>query len=238
LRNWCARGAWASEGAVEVTSANQEFAAVILSAGSSSRMGTPKALLDAEADTTFLDRLAGVFLDCGCAVYAVLGPDAERIAAAARRASEIVFLLNPNPARGQISSLQCGLRVAARGVKGVFFTPVDAPGLERDTVIALMNAFGESDYVVPMFGGRRGHPVLLRASCAGEFMTLAEGATARDVLQARSAATRLVEVPDSAILDDIDDPAAYAQWRARALPPQANRIRKGDASNTTRERLP
>ncbi len=218
--------------------ATPEFAAIILAAGSSSRMGTPKALLDAGADTTFLDRLAGVFLDCGCAVYAVLGGDAERIAAATRRASEIVFVLNPNPARGQISSLQCGLRVAARGAKGVFFTPVDTPGLERDTVLALMNAFGESDYVVPVFDGQRGHPVLVRAGCAGEFMTLPEGATARDVLQARRPATRLVEVPDKAILDDIDDHAAYEQWRRRALPARATRVRKGAGGNAPRERLP
>jgi molybdenum cofactor cytidylyltransferase len=198
--------------------ATPEFAAVILAAGSSSRMGTPKALLDAGADATFLDRLADVFLDCGCAVYAVLGAEAERIAAATRRASEIVFVLNPNPARGQISSLQCGLRAAARGAQGVFFTPVDAPGVSRATVLALKNAFGAADYVVPAFHGRRGHPVLLRASCAGEFMALAAGATARDVLQGRRAATRLVDVPDSAILDDIDDPAAYEQWREKALP--------------------
>jgi len=200
-----------------VTPAAPDFAAIILAAGSSLRMGTPKALLDAGADATFLDRLADVFLDCGCSVYAVLGADAERIAAATRRASEIVFVLNPNPARGQISSLQCGLRAASRGSKGVFFTPVDAPGVGRDTVLALKSAFGIADYVVPVFHGRRGHPVLLRASCAGEFMALPEGATARTVLQTRRAATHLLEVPDSAILDDIDDRAAYEKWREQAL---------------------
>ena len=215
-----------------MTLAIPEFAAIILAAGTSSRMGTPKALLDAGADATFLDRLAGVFLDCGCAVYAVLGADAERIAAAVRRASEIVFVLNPNSARGQISSLQCGLRAAAHAAQGV-----DAPGVGRDTVLALKNAFGASDYVVPVFHGRRGHPVLLRASCAGEFMALPDGATARDVLQARRAATRLVEVPDSAILDDIDDPAAYAQWREQALPrPQS--IEERAAGDVADDRAP
>ncbi|MGD0580153.1 MAG: nucleotidyltransferase family protein [Bryobacteraceae bacterium] len=220
-----------------MTLAAPEFAAVILAAGSSSRMGTPKALLDAGTDTTFLDRLAGVFLDCGCAVYAVLGGDAERIAASARRASEIVFILNPNPARGQISSLQCGLRAAARGAKGVFFTPVDAPGIERDTVLALKNAFGESDYVVPVFHGKRGHPVLLRASCAEEFLSLPEGATARDLLQARRSATCQVEVPDSAILDDIDDPVAYEKWRTKASP-RTKSPREDADSDASGERLP
>jgi molybdenum cofactor cytidylyltransferase len=220
-----------------VTLATPEFAAIILAAGCSSRMGTPKALLDAGAGATFLERLADVFLECGCAVYAVLGADAERIAAATRRASEIVFVLNPNPARGQISSLQCGLRAAAPGAQGIFFTPVDAPGVGCDTVLALKNAFGATDYVVPAFHGRRGHPVLLRAACAGEFMALAAGATARDVLQVRRAATRLLEVPDSAILDDIDDPAAYAQWREQALTrPQS--IEECAASDAAERRSP
>jgi CTP:molybdopterin cytidylyltransferase MocA len=79
--------------------------------------------------------------------------------------------------------------------------------------------------------------VLLRASCAGEFMALPDGATARDVLQARRAATRLVEVPDSAILDDIDDPAAYAQWREQALPrPQS--IEERAAGDVADDRAP
>jgi CTP:molybdopterin cytidylyltransferase MocA len=214
--------------------AEPQFAAVILAAGSSSRMGTPKALLDAGADTTFLDTLAGVFLDCGCAVYAVLGADAERIAASVRRSSEIVFVLNPDPARGQLSSLQCGLNAAARGVQGVFFTPVDAPAVRRETVLALMDAFGHSDYVIPAFNGKRGHPVLLRASCAGAFLALPPGTTARDVLQARYAATRILEVPDRAILDDIDDPAAYEQWR-RQVEARAKGPREGAGGGASRE---
>ena len=199
-----------------MTLAKPEFAAVILAAGCSSRMGTPKALLDAGGGATFLDRLAGVFLDCGCAVYAVVAGQAEQVASSARRAPEIVFVLNPDPSRGQISSLQCGLRAAAHGAAGVFFTPVDAPGVQRETVHALQQAFGETDYVVPVFQGRRGHPVLMRVACVAEFLNPPAGATARDLLQARRAATRFLEVPDSAILDDIDDPDSYAHWRKQA----------------------
>ena len=68
-------------------------------------------------------------------------------------------------------------------------------------------------------------------------MALAAGATARDVLQVRRAATRLLEVPDSAILDDIDDPAAYAQWREQALTrPQS--IEECAASDAAERRSP
>jgi molybdenum cofactor cytidylyltransferase len=201
-----------------VTPGAASFAAVILAAGASSRMGTPKALLDAGTGESFLDRLAGVFLDAGCAVYAVLGEDAATIARASRRGSEIAFLLNPDPSRGQLSSLQCGLRAARAAAQAIFFTPVDAPGISRETVVVLKDFLSGMDFAVPIFEGRRGHPVLMRSVCAAEFLAPPEGASARDILHARRASTRFVEVADPGILDDIDDPAGYERWRGGMLP--------------------
>ena len=193
------------------------FAAVILAAGASSRMGTSKALLDAGAGESFLDRLAGVFLDAGCAVYVVLGDDAEPVARASRRGSEITFVLNPDPSRGQLSSLQCGLRAAAAGVDAIFFTPVDAPGILRETILVLKDFLAGMDFAIPFYEGKRGHPVLMRAACAAEFLTPPAGASARDILHARRASTRFVEVADPGILEDIDDPAGYERWRSGKL---------------------
>jgi molybdenum cofactor cytidylyltransferase len=197
-----------------VTPGAARFAAVILAAGASSRMGTIKALLDAGAGESFLDHLAGVFLDAGCAVYAVLGEDAGPIARASRRGSEITFVLNPDPSRGQLSSLQCGLRAAMTGADAIFFTPVDAPGISPQTVLVLQNFLAGMDFAIPIYEGKRGHPVLLRTSCAAEFLNPSEGASARDILHARRASTRFVEVLDPGILEDIDDPATYENWRS------------------------
>jgi CTP:molybdopterin cytidylyltransferase MocA len=57
----------------------------------------------------------------------------------------------------------------------------------------------------------------MRAGCAAEFLNPPEGASARDILHARRASTRFVEVADPGILEDIDDPAGYERWRARML---------------------
>ena len=193
------------------------FAAVILAAGASSRMGTIKALLDAGAGESFLDHLASLFLDASCAVYAVLGEDAGPIARASRRGSEITFVLNPDPSRGQLSSLQCGLRAAMTGADAIFFSPVDAPGISRETIIVLQNFLAGMDFAIPIYEGKRGHPVLMKSACAAEFLNPPEGASARDILHARRASTRFIEVADPGILEDLDDPAAYEQWRTRAL---------------------
>lgn len=199
-----------------MTPGTETFAAVILAAGASSRMGTPKALLDAGAGESFLDRLAGVFLAAGCSVYAVLGEDATPIAKASRRCAEITFVLNPDPSRGQLSSLQCGLRAVA-GADSVFFTPVDAPGISRGTILVLQDFLAGKDFAIPIYEGKRGHPVLMRAACAAEFLHPPDGASARDILHARRASTRFVEVADPGILEDIDDPAGYEHWRAGSL---------------------
>jgi molybdenum cofactor cytidylyltransferase len=191
---------------------------VILAAGASSRMGTPKALLDAGAGESFLDRLAGVFLDAGCTVYVVLGEDAGPIARASRRCSEITFVLNPDPSRGQLSSLQCGLRAAIAGAGAIFFSPVDAPGISRETILVLKDFLAGMDFAIPIFEGKRGHPVLMRAACAADFLLAPDGASARDILRARRASTRFVEVADPGILEDIDDPAGYEHWRAHPVP--------------------
>ncbi len=194
-----------------MTPGTANFAAVILAAGASSRMGSPKALLDTGAGESFLDRLAGVFLEAGCSVYVVVGEDAAPIAQAIRRHAEITLVRNPDPSRGQLSSLQCGLRAAA-GVDAIFFTPVDAPGISRETILLLKDFLAGKDFAIPIYEGKRGHPVLMSAACAAEFLEPAEGATARDILHSRRASTRFVEVADPGILEDIDDPQAYELW--------------------------
>jgi CTP:molybdopterin cytidylyltransferase MocA len=193
------------------------IAAVILAAGASSRMGTPKALLDAGGGESFLDHLAGTFLDAGCAVYVVLGEQAEAIEQASHRSGTVTFVRNPNPSRGQLSSLQCGLRAVEPDVEAIFFTPVDAPGISLETILVLKDLLAGMDFAIPIYEGKRGHPVLMRAACAAQFLAPPEAASARDILHSRRAATRFVEVADPAILDDIDDPETYGAWRSGVL---------------------
>lgn len=192
------------------------FAAVILAAGASSRMGTPKALLDAGSGVCFLDRLAGTFLDAGCAVYVVLGAQAALVQPAIRRGGEIQFVVNPDPSRGQLSSLQCGLRAVAPAAEAIFFSPVDAPGIARETILVLKDLLTGMDFAIPIYEGKRGHPVLMKASAAPHFLDSPLEASARNILHARRSLTRYVEVVDPAILDDVDDAQDYQRWRTAA----------------------
>src|SRR5260221_10022704 len=79
------------------------IAGIILAAGASSRMGSPKALLDFRGER-FIERLVRVF-SCVCdPVIVALGYHADAIRPAIQASARIV--INPAPERGQLSSLQ------------------------------------------------------------------------------------------------------------------------------------
>ena len=188
------------------------IAALILAAGASRRMGRPKPLVEFQGET-FLDRLISLLEPHCDPVLVVVGESAEAVASGIRRASAVCFVRNPEPERGQLSSLQCGLKEVPEDRDGVIFTPVDYPAVKPATVAALVEAFraGDASVVAPSCAGRHGHPVVIHRSLIGELLDLPAEATARDVLRRYAVSTRYVEVADEGILRDIDDPAAYAR---------------------------
>ncbi len=163
-------------------------------------MGSPKALLTYRGQT-FLDRQIELFRPCD-RIVVVLGHSAERIRAGVVRPA--TFVVNPNPELGQLSSLQCGLH-AAFDVDVVLFTPVDYPAIHPDTVTRLLAV--DAPFAMPRYQGRRGHPVMVGREMVDEL--LACQTNARDVIRAHE--PFYLDVDDAGILEDIDDPAAYAR---------------------------
>jgi molybdenum cofactor cytidylyltransferase len=167
-------------------------------------MGSPKPLLPYRGES-FLDRLTGLFSQFCDPVIVVLGACAEEVRARAQRPA--TFVLNPDYRDGQTSSMQCGLRAVPSDAAGVLFTLVDHPGVDRTTIEALLAA-PTPLLRVPRYHGRRGHPVWFSRDLIGEFLALPGGA-ARDVVHRHAAETEFIEVEDSGIVADIDDPEAY-----------------------------
>jgi len=216
----------------------QVIAGIILAAGASSRMGAPKALLKYRGET-FLDRLIRIVGHVSRPVIAVLGYHADQIRAGIKGGA--VFAINPNPERGQLSSLQTGLKELPPETEGFLFIPVDCPAVSEATVIRLANAFArrgpDTLFVIPRYGDKRGHPVFAARSIAEEILTLPPDAQARDVVHGHVDRTVYIDVNDPGILTDIDDPAAYRELAGSAvgngakddiLPHKANWKQTGD----------
>jgi len=188
------------------------LAGLILAAGASRRMGSPKALLQLRGET-FLDRLIGSLSAVCSPVIVVLGYEADAIRGGIRRGDEAAFVVNPDPARGQLSSLQCGLAAVPAESEGVIFTPVDYAGVRPSTLVAIGESFRrrspETLLVIPRCEGRRGHPVCAARELFTDLLALPTEAQAREVIHRHRDRTAYLDVDDPGILLDADDPAAY-----------------------------
>ena len=178
--------------------------AIVLAAGSSSRMGRPKAgMRIGTHGPTFLDAILSTLEAAGIStVRVVVPPGSSR-----REAHDVV---NPDPDAGMLSSVQCGLRALPSGFDAVFVWPVDHPLVGSDTVIAMVAAFraGGAPIVVPTHEGRRGHPVLFSARVVPELFTADGSRGAVAVVKAHDDRLELA-VADRGVLCDIDTPEDY-----------------------------
>lgn len=190
-------------------------AGAILAAGSSTRMGTPKALLDA-GGATFVARLTDTLLRGGCASVVVVaasaaGPVAVEVARGPAR-----LVVNPGGEGGQLGSLRAALAhlgSADDPPAAIVLTPVDNPAVAATTVEALIGAWQSSraSIVAPEYRGERGHPVLVDLRVAPEFHEEGLQGGARTVVRRDPARVLQVPVPDPAILDDLDTPGRYRE---------------------------
>jgi molybdenum cofactor cytidylyltransferase len=125
------------------------------------------------------------------------------------------LVINPDPARGQFSSLQLGLHeVLNRGRDAAIITLVDRPPISSATVQLLRDAFeaAPSDVwaVVPDFSGQHGHPYLAGRELIEAFLQAPATASAREVERSYQDHIRYVAVSDPFVALNINTPEDYA----------------------------
>lgn len=189
-------------------------AGLILAAGESRRMGSPKALL-AYRGASFIENVVGILGSRCQPVIVVLGAHAEQIGGAGVLCRPTVVVTNELYQSGQTSSLQAGIRAVPADVEGVVFTLVDHPAVNAETVDALLRP-PLPLIRIPRYQGERGHPVWFRRDLLPEFLALPLTAPANQVTRAHRAETEFIDVDDPGVIADIDDPAAYEQLLARS----------------------
>jgi molybdenum cofactor cytidylyltransferase len=197
------------------------FAAVILAAGYSSRMGRDKALLPWRGGT-FLSAAIDALSPHADFVLVVSGENTETLKPIVY--SKGAFLVrNPEPSRGQFSSLRVGLNeVLNRGRDTAIITLVDRPAADRETVAHVKREYlhaimppqllgGEPDVwsVVPEFEGRHGHPFIAGREMIEAFLRAPLTQTARDVEHSNATHIRYVPVVDPRIVMNVDTPEDY-----------------------------
>jgi CTP:molybdopterin cytidylyltransferase MocA len=193
------------------------FAAIILAAGASERMGYPKALLPYRGRPF----LAGVVDACFAAGVdkrvVVLGYYADKIMEEVDL-SDVIIARNEDLDAGPIGSVRAGLAaIAPFPVDAVLVWPVDRPHVAVSTVEALLDAFRATHQpiVVPTHGGRRGHPVLFARRVFAELLGAPDGEGARAVVHRDPTRIAEVAVDDPAVLEDFNTPDDYKRLLRR-----------------------
>jgi molybdenum cofactor cytidylyltransferase len=184
------------------------LAAIILSAGASSRMGRPKALLPYR-EGTFLEHLIQVTRHPRIGVTrVVLGAGADEIRKIAKLDFSMV-VLNAKWEQGQLSSICEGIRsLESVETDGIVLCPVDHPLVSARLVNDLIGQFylNRKSIVAPTFNGRRGHPVIFSSALYGELLAAPADKGARAVVWAHSADVLEVPTDEEGVVLNINDP--------------------------------
>jgi molybdenum cofactor cytidylyltransferase len=189
------------------------FPAIVLAAGASSRMGQSKALLRIHPDRTFLGRILRTLSDASLDPLIVVTREQLDLAAAwgDPRATEVIQVINPDPSRGQLSSLICGLNALSDAPSAILVALVDVPLPKLESVRALIDAWlrTRAPLVRPVHRGLYGHPVIF----GDALLTLLRDANpaegAKPVVRAFTDRSVAVEVDDPGVLRDVDTPEEY-----------------------------
>jgi molybdenum cofactor cytidylyltransferase len=193
--------------------------AIVLAAGLSTRMGRPKPLLP-WGQHTVIEHILSVLLDCPVEeILVITGHEREavekRLAGWPARA-----VFNPQYAAGEmLSSIQSGLRAAAREASAALIVLGDQPALEQAVVEQVVSAYGQGagSLIFPSYQRRRGHPLLVGRRHWPDIVALGEGQSLRELFRGIDHGIFHVEVTTSGVLRDMDTPADYARELADHL---------------------
>jgi CTP:molybdopterin cytidylyltransferase MocA len=206
-------------------SRRRNLAAVVLAAGSSTRMGQPKALLDLDGRPV-IARLVETLqsVDGMGNILIVTGHAPGRIHIALD-GSDVTFVHNmAYESGGMLSSVQVGAKTIADSCDAFFLCLLDQPLVLRRTLETLAKAWQSTRMaiVLPAHDGKRGHPILIASRCAHEIVSLPPDSTLRDFVAQHRNETEVIEVNDPGVRSDLDTPADYqlvlSMWRTLKCP--------------------
>lgn len=190
---------------------------VLLSAGLSTRFGSPKALAP-WGDKPLITHLQDTLLPSGLdEIVVVLGAFAEEIKPLILKHKKVKVVYNKDYKLGQTSSFKAGLRAVAPKAQGVGLLPVDLPLVKTETVSYLLEEFSRCGpgILIPSYRAKKGHPPFFNMSLKKEILALSDDTGLNTLFPRHAAETRVCEVNDEGVILTFNTPLELSTLRKK-----------------------
>jgi molybdenum cofactor cytidylyltransferase len=192
-----------------------EIWAVILAAGESKRMGLPKMLLTFSGRTMIEKVITNVSESKIDKIIVVLGAYREALVELISKLP-VKYCYNDNYKKGMLSSVQCGFRNLSSVCRAVLVFQGDQPLITSNAINEVIEAYLSSGkgMVIPVYKGRRGHPLLIDIKYRDEIEKLNPDKGLRSLACMFSDDVLEVDTNESGILTDFD---TYEQYKKELI---------------------
>lgn len=191
---------------------------IVLAAGAATRMGQQKLLLPF-GGLTVVEQVVAQARGGGVSdLIVVTGADGDAVEHVLAP-SGVTTVRNPDFTRGMLSSVRAGLSAAPRSWDAALLLLGDQPLVTSAIVRAVVSAHrqGADRIILPVYGGRRGHPMVLPRVFWPEALTRHDDAGLRGLLRAHGDRVCEIAVDSADILTDMDTPEDYRRALARLV---------------------
>jgi molybdenum cofactor cytidylyltransferase len=187
-------------------------AAVVLAAGSSTRMGRNKLLLDLGGETMVrrvVRAAAAADLD---EVLVVLGHEEARVRAELADLA-CTPVVNADHAQGAGTSIRTGIRYVAPGTHAIVVVLADMPFVTGEMIATLARRYrvARPPLVVSHYGTVQAPPTLYDRALFGELLAIPDEQGGKEVARRHQREATIVTWP-AAALRDVDVPADYERF--------------------------
>lgn len=187
---------------------------LILCAGVSKRLGSPKALLDYDKDQTFLEKIINEYSKFGCSEIIVIVNNKVKEknweAVIKKLPQNVLFITNNNLEYERFFSVKIGLQQIINS-DYCFIQNIDNPFVDKRLLNSIFDQRIENGYVSPRFNGQGGHPILLGKEVIYGIRVIKENnLNFRDVMA--NYISKKVEIQNQNILININTTEEYSRY--------------------------